>query len=145
MLIALMDDEDARVRAGHAARDRFRREFDTQVVAPQLLSFLYGTTADELGARPLVPLRHGGGERGETASRTTESTGGCVRGPTRQGRPRHPSARMRGATYQGIPVADHLREGCRPSAGGARGGRPTGGRPSGRSHGRPAGCMVRKR
>jgi len=44
MLTALLDDEDGRLRMGRAALDRFRREFDAQVVAPRLLSFMGAAT-----------------------------------------------------------------------------------------------------
>jgi glycosyltransferase involved in cell wall biosynthesis len=39
-LIRLLDDEPARLKAGRAARERFERDFDTDVVGPELLSFL---------------------------------------------------------------------------------------------------------
>jgi glycosyltransferase involved in cell wall biosynthesis len=45
LLIALLDDEAERARAGRAAADRFRREFDADVVAPRLLEFVvHGTS-----------------------------------------------------------------------------------------------------
>ncbi len=43
MLIDLLDCEAARRKAGRAASERFHREFDANVVAPQLRSFLLGT------------------------------------------------------------------------------------------------------
>lgn len=42
-LVGLLDSEPARARAAHAARERFDRDFDAEVVAPRLLSFLQGT------------------------------------------------------------------------------------------------------
>jgi glycosyltransferase involved in cell wall biosynthesis len=39
-LLRLLDDEPARLKAGRAARERFERDFDTDVVGPELLSFL---------------------------------------------------------------------------------------------------------
>jgi glycosyltransferase involved in cell wall biosynthesis len=44
MLIDLLDCEPARLKAARAARGRFRRDFDAEVVGPELLSFLLGTT-----------------------------------------------------------------------------------------------------
>jgi glycosyltransferase involved in cell wall biosynthesis len=41
-LIDLLDDEATRLKAARAARERFRREFDADVVAPRLRSFLMG-------------------------------------------------------------------------------------------------------
>ena len=43
-LIALLDCEPERLKAARAARDRFRRDFAADVVGPELLSFLLGTT-----------------------------------------------------------------------------------------------------
>jgi glycosyltransferase involved in cell wall biosynthesis len=43
-LIDLLDCEPARSKAARAASERFRRDFDADVVGPQLLSFLLGTT-----------------------------------------------------------------------------------------------------
>jgi glycosyltransferase involved in cell wall biosynthesis len=43
-LLTLLDDEDARLRAASAATARFRRDFDADVVAPRLLSFLLETS-----------------------------------------------------------------------------------------------------
>jgi len=40
ILIALMDDEEKRSLAGAAALARFRRDFDAEVTAPRLLSFV---------------------------------------------------------------------------------------------------------
>lgn len=42
-LLGLLDDEAVRSQAAHAALDRFRRAFDSDVVAPRLVSFLLGT------------------------------------------------------------------------------------------------------
>jgi glycosyltransferase involved in cell wall biosynthesis len=41
-LIGLLDDEPGRLKAAVAARERFRREFDADVVGPRLWSFLQG-------------------------------------------------------------------------------------------------------
>jgi glycosyltransferase involved in cell wall biosynthesis len=42
-LIGLLDCEPMRLRAASAARERFRRDFDADVVGPELMSFLLGT------------------------------------------------------------------------------------------------------
>ena len=42
IVIGLLDDEPGRSRAAVAASDRFRREFDADVVGPRLWSFLRG-------------------------------------------------------------------------------------------------------
>ena len=42
-LTALLDDEPARLRAATAARDRFHRDFDADVMGQRLHSFLLGT------------------------------------------------------------------------------------------------------
>ena len=42
LLMDLMDDETVRSRAAAAALARFRRDFDAEVIAPRLLSFLMG-------------------------------------------------------------------------------------------------------
>jgi len=42
-LIALLDCEPERLRAASAGRERFRRDFDANVIAPRLLSFLEGS------------------------------------------------------------------------------------------------------
>jgi glycosyltransferase involved in cell wall biosynthesis len=44
-LIELLDCEPARKKAANAARERFRRDFDADVVGPRLRSFLLGQTA----------------------------------------------------------------------------------------------------
>jgi glycosyltransferase involved in cell wall biosynthesis len=41
-LLGLLDHEPARQAAADAARRRFRRDFDAEVVGPQLVSFLLG-------------------------------------------------------------------------------------------------------
>jgi glycosyltransferase involved in cell wall biosynthesis len=43
-LIELLDCEPARAMAGKAASERFHRDFDAELIAPRLLSFLLGTT-----------------------------------------------------------------------------------------------------
>jgi glycosyltransferase involved in cell wall biosynthesis len=45
VLIGLMTDEAARSSAATAARARFRRDFDAEVIAPRLLSFVLGAGA----------------------------------------------------------------------------------------------------
>jgi glycosyltransferase involved in cell wall biosynthesis len=44
VLIDLLDCEPARLKAARAAHERFRRDFDANVVGPELRSFLLGTT-----------------------------------------------------------------------------------------------------
>jgi glycosyltransferase involved in cell wall biosynthesis len=46
MLMSLLRDEPARLKAASAARERFRQNFDTDVVAPRLRSFLLNTLAE---------------------------------------------------------------------------------------------------
>ncbi len=46
-LIALLDSEVARAKAAEAARERFHRDFDAEVIAPRLLSFLQGGSSPE--------------------------------------------------------------------------------------------------
>jgi glycosyltransferase involved in cell wall biosynthesis len=43
VLIGLLDNEPVRLKAARAARERFRRDFDADVVGPELRSFLLGT------------------------------------------------------------------------------------------------------
>ncbi len=43
-LISLLSCEASRIEAAQAARERFQRDFDADVVAPQLLAFLGGST-----------------------------------------------------------------------------------------------------
>jgi glycosyltransferase involved in cell wall biosynthesis len=45
MLIDLLDNEPARLKAARAASERFHREFDTDLVAPRLLSFFRELTS----------------------------------------------------------------------------------------------------
>ncbi len=66
-LIDLLDCEPARLRAASAASERFRREFDAEVIVPRLVSFLLegfkdpgaagreGREEAALGSRPWVP------------------------------------------------------------------------------------------
>ena len=42
ILIELLDDEPLRLAAANAAKQRFRRDFDAEVIAPRLRSFLLG-------------------------------------------------------------------------------------------------------
>jgi glycosyltransferase involved in cell wall biosynthesis len=44
LLIDLLDSEPARLKAARAARERFHRDFDADVVGPELRSFLLATT-----------------------------------------------------------------------------------------------------
>ncbi|HEX6519507.1 MAG TPA: glycosyltransferase family 4 protein [Streptosporangiaceae bacterium] len=44
ILLGLLDSEPTRQKAARAARDRFRRDYDADVVGPELRSFLQGTT-----------------------------------------------------------------------------------------------------
>jgi glycosyltransferase involved in cell wall biosynthesis len=53
ILIDLLDNEPARLKAGIAARERFGRDFDANVVGPRLWSFLQTATVPTAGA--LVP------------------------------------------------------------------------------------------
>jgi glycosyltransferase involved in cell wall biosynthesis len=57
MLISLLDCEPSRSKAASAARDRFRRDFDADVVGPRLRSFLLETTtaAAALPSDPASP------------------------------------------------------------------------------------------
>jgi glycosyltransferase involved in cell wall biosynthesis len=57
VLIGLMDDEAERSKAAARALARFRRDFDAEVVAPRLLSFVMGTDAREPGARRALSLQ----------------------------------------------------------------------------------------
>lgn len=50
-LTALLDDEPARLKAATAASERFRRDFDAEVIGPRLWSFLAGNdTSGSAGA-----------------------------------------------------------------------------------------------
>ena len=51
-LIGLLDCEPARAMAARAARERFHRDFDAEVVAPRLLSFLQGSRLPTTGNAP---------------------------------------------------------------------------------------------
>jgi glycosyltransferase involved in cell wall biosynthesis len=42
ILLSLLDNEPARAKAARAASERFHRDFDAEVVAPRLVSFLQG-------------------------------------------------------------------------------------------------------
>jgi len=46
VLLDLLDSEPKRALAASAATARFHRDFDADVIAPRLLSFLQGETAD---------------------------------------------------------------------------------------------------
>jgi glycosyltransferase involved in cell wall biosynthesis len=45
VLIGFLDSEPTRLKAAQAARERFRRDFDADVVCPELRSFLLGVTS----------------------------------------------------------------------------------------------------
>jgi glycosyltransferase involved in cell wall biosynthesis len=53
-LIDLLDCEPMRAMAANAASERFHRDFDANLIAPRLLSFLFGTTPPRPGA-PVTP------------------------------------------------------------------------------------------
>jgi glycosyltransferase involved in cell wall biosynthesis len=59
VLIRFVESEPERVRAGNAAEARFRRDFDAEGIAPQLLSFL-------MQAPPAADPGHPGGGPGRT-------------------------------------------------------------------------------
>jgi glycosyltransferase involved in cell wall biosynthesis len=70
ILIDLLDCEPARLKAATAASERFRRDFDADVVGPRLRSFLLGTTPTEspqgqvpAAPRPAAGARNTGNER----------------------------------------------------------------------------------
>jgi len=48
-LLELLEDEPARMKAAIAASERFRRDFDADAVAPQLLAFLLRPDAQPTG------------------------------------------------------------------------------------------------
>jgi glycosyltransferase involved in cell wall biosynthesis len=54
-LLDLLDCEPARSRAASAASDRFRRDFDAEVVAPRLRSFLLGSHPSASADATCVP------------------------------------------------------------------------------------------
>src|SRR5215472_13684243 len=53
-LIELLGDEMARLAAARAARERFRRDFDANLIAPRLHSFLLGSQPPFRGAEPAM-------------------------------------------------------------------------------------------
>lgn len=53
-LIDLLGDEIARLAAAQAARERFRRDFDANLLAPRLHSFLLGSQPPLRGAEPAM-------------------------------------------------------------------------------------------
>ena len=57
MLIDLLDSETARSKAASAASERFRRDFDADVVAPRLRSFVLGITPRHAAAPLADPIR----------------------------------------------------------------------------------------
>ncbi len=65
-LINLLDNERARLMAATAAGERFRRDFDANVVCPRLLSFLFeGDTPEPAGGVcPKVPKSSRSADRG---------------------------------------------------------------------------------
>jgi glycosyltransferase involved in cell wall biosynthesis len=56
VLIDLLDCEPARLEAARAARERFRREFDADVVGPRLRSFLLGIAPRDAQASAASPI-----------------------------------------------------------------------------------------
>jgi glycosyltransferase involved in cell wall biosynthesis len=58
LLVGLLDDEPNRAQAGVSARERFRREFDADVVAPSLLAFIRGDTDAAAGVAVPDHSRH---------------------------------------------------------------------------------------
>ena len=54
-LIGLLDSEPARLMAANAARERFSRDFDAEVVAPRLRSFLMGLHPPASDGSPIGP------------------------------------------------------------------------------------------
>lgn len=52
-LIDLLDSEPTRAMAAKAASERFHRDFDADLIAPRLLSFLLGTKPPAVGGHPL--------------------------------------------------------------------------------------------
>ena len=56
-LAGFLDCEPARAKAARAASERFHREFDADVIAPRLLSFLLGTAPQAAGAVHGVDVR----------------------------------------------------------------------------------------
>jgi glycosyltransferase involved in cell wall biosynthesis len=56
LLRDLLDCEPARLKAARAARERFRRDYDAEVVGPQLRSFLLGITPRDPQASAASPI-----------------------------------------------------------------------------------------
>ena len=52
-LIDLLDNEPARLMAASAAAERFRRDFDAELIAPRLRSFLLGLHPPAHGDAPI--------------------------------------------------------------------------------------------
>jgi glycosyltransferase involved in cell wall biosynthesis len=48
VLLELLEDEPSRRKAAHAARDRFKRDYDAEIVGPHLVSFLYQASSSRL-------------------------------------------------------------------------------------------------
>jgi glycosyltransferase involved in cell wall biosynthesis len=55
VLMELLDSEPARLKAAGAARERFRRDFDAEIIAPRLRSFLLGSHPTASGNAPIGP------------------------------------------------------------------------------------------
>src|SRR5215469_8811961 len=55
VLIDLLDSEPARLKAASAASERFRRDFDAEIIAPRLRSFLLGSHPSASGNAPSGP------------------------------------------------------------------------------------------
>jgi glycosyltransferase involved in cell wall biosynthesis len=58
LLVGLLDDEPNRSKAGVAARERFRRGFDAELVAPRLLAFIRGDAEAAAGVAVPDDSRH---------------------------------------------------------------------------------------
>lgn len=55
VLMDLLDSEPARLKAASAASERFRRDFDAEIIAPRLRSFLLGSHPSASGNAPSGP------------------------------------------------------------------------------------------
>jgi glycosyltransferase involved in cell wall biosynthesis len=55
VLMDLLDSEPARLMAASAASERFRRDFDAEIIAPRLRSFLLGSHPSASGNAPSGP------------------------------------------------------------------------------------------
>lgn len=80
LLIGLLEDEGERLRAGAAARKKFQRDYDAEVVAPRLIMFLRSGAQSEENA----PQSSGSGEV-DFGTDAPGSTDGSVEGHGRGG------------------------------------------------------------